>query len=509
MANRTPKFGRSVSMPVLQEQNEDTDPNSHGTIVPAEPSHTPTQSPGLDGSHQQLKGPWTRNRNGFSYPWAFANSLESADDGGLTQASPTPQNNWLPGLEHRSPAAETPTTPKDFPGSSGSFPHHLRDSSRTSCFPDVASPLTAKLYMRSMQANGSSLISSLPSPRHAQQPKKTAKNTSQKLDLHILKVSANAKGSPYHKPKGFGHSRKITDPFVDHVKPEDQSPLPSPFLTQAMRKMEHISSFQGGSAESAICSSPSSPANQRGYSNGAVNVPQTLQSPCQQDNICASSMSTFSPLPAMSPTAADFKPMMSSALRVDLPVPPPPLPSVDGQLVMTPVTRAYKDARAEARANWIREGAKTIAALGRLSFVAGQRFQQTGTREDYESWQRLVTAYEDATDLEKRQEGRRNMFMPTAMRAMHTGADNIADDQSAAFPVDSEDDEGHLLGFKMAYMERICAEVKRLNDGKREAEVEKEAEITTEMINTMSPNEKKELKKYLLARLNATAGKKT
>ncbi|OAK94402.1 hypothetical protein IQ06DRAFT_382097 [Phaeosphaeriaceae sp. SRC1lsM3a] len=507
MANSTPKFGRSVSMPVLQEQNEDTASNYDGKLVSEEQSHTPTPSSCLHGSRQQQPaGIWTRNRNGVSSSWAPANSTNSADESKAAQASTTPQKAWLPGLEHRSPTTETSTWPKELPGSSG-VAHHRRSSSRMSSFPDVPSPLTSELCVRSTFADGSNLMSSLSSPLRSRQFEKMAK-TPQKLDLHILKVSANGKGSPYHMTKSFGHSRKITDPFVDNVKSEDQSQLPSPFVTQATRKMEHISSFQGGSAEPTVSNSPGSCAVKNRYGVAAATVPRTSQTPSQQDEFGALNTPAFSPLPAMSSMAPNFKPSMGGAPRVDLPIPPPILSSVDSQLVMTPVTRAHLDARAEARASWIREGARTIAALSRLSFVAGQRYQQTGTKEDYENWQQLLTAFEDATDQEKRQGARRNMFMPTGVQAMRTRGDNVFDDQSAAFQPDNADDEGHLLGFKMAYMERLCAEVKRRDNEKKKAEVEKDTEITMEMIGTLNLKEKKQLREYLLERLNPAIGKK-
>lgn len=57
-------------------------------------------------------------------------------------------------------------------------------------------------------------------------------------------------------------------------------------------------------------------------------------------------------------------------------------------------------------------------------------------------------------------------------------------------------------------MERICAEVKRRDEEKKkEAELEKDEVITKEMINTLSLEEKKELKKCLLARLQTSIEK--
>lgn len=433
-------------MPVLQEQSEESASSS-----PEEQSDTPTPSPRVHESHQQQPAALrTRNRNSFNNAWALADTTSSAENSKPPQAATTPQKTWLAGLEHRSPIAGSPTSTKELPAPSGSFLQHRRNSSRVSSYPDVPSPLTTELFLRSTFTDGSSLVSPLPPSRRSQQPEEMVNETPTKLDLHVLKVSANTKGSPYHKPKGFGHSRNITDPFVDDIKPEGQSPLPSPFLAQPSRKMEHISSFQGRSAESIAWKSSGLVATNNSNGDAAAFAPQMYQSDTQHDGFCASNTPAYSPLPTMSPLAPEFKPVMGDHHRVDLPIPPPALSCVDGQLSMSPMARAHLDSRAAARAEWIRDEAKTIAALSRLSFVAGQKFQQTRTQEDFVKWQQLVTAYEDATNLEKRQEERRNMFMPKGMRAMKTGPYSNPEDQSASYTAENEHEEGHLLGFKMA-----------------------------------------------------------
>jgi hypothetical protein len=86
------------------------------------------------------------------------------------------------------------------------------------------------------------------------------------------------------------------------------------------------------------------------------------------------------------------------------------------------------------------------------------------------------------------------------MQAMKTGAEG---DQSAAFNIAGGQEEGKLLGFQMAYMERVCAEVKR-----RAKEEEEEGSISMEMLDMLSLEEKKALREHLVARLqNGTAAR--
>jgi|TARA_R110002003_G_scaffold753_1_gene21438 hypothetical protein len=108
------------------------------------------------------------------------------------------------------------------------------------------------------------------------------------------------------------------------------------------------------------------------------------------------------------PKTSSFETFTQASNRVNLPIPPPPLSSVQGRLSHDPTTRARLDAQAETRAAWIRTEAKEIADLSRLSFAAAQKYQQTGLQKDFEHWQKFAHAYEDATNLEKRQEERRN-----------------------------------------------------------------------------------------------------
>ena len=59
-----------------------------------------------------------------------------------------------------------------------------------------------------------------------------------------------------------------------------------------------------------------------------------------------------------------------------------------------------------------------------------KRYEETRSDADYSAWQTLQAAYEDATNLEKRQEERRNLFLrEKKMEALKT---DCAEDMSAA-----------------------------------------------------------------------------
>ncbi|KAI4638066.1 hypothetical protein J4E93_010534 [Alternaria ventricosa] len=185
-------------------------------------------------------------------------------------------------------------------------------------------------------------------------------------------------------------------------------------------------------------------------------------------------------------------------LRSNLPIPPPPLSSMQGQYEHSPSARARLDAQKPIRSAWIRSEASKIAQLAKLRHAMEKRYEETRSDKDYAAWQTLQAAYDDATDLEKRQEERRNLFLrEKKMEALKT---DVVGDMSAAasrggMKVEGEGEE-KLLGYKMALMERVCAEVKP--DGEEEA-------ITVEMLATLSKEEKKAIRKLLVGRMERMA----
>ncbi|KAI4929183.1 hypothetical protein J4E86_011763 [Alternaria arbusti] len=186
-------------------------------------------------------------------------------------------------------------------------------------------------------------------------------------------------------------------------------------------------------------------------------------------------------------------------LRSNLPIPPPPLSTIEGQFEQSPEGRARLDAQKPVRSAWIRGEASKIAQLATLRAAMEKRYLETRSDADYASWKNLQAAYDDATNLEKRQEERRNLFLKEKkMEALKT---DVVGDMSAhaasrgGVGVEGEGEE-KLLGYKMALMERVCAEVK--TDGEEEA-------ITGEMLATLSKEEKKAIRKLLVGRMERMA----
>ncbi|KAI4907642.1 uncharacterized protein J4E92_011044 [Alternaria infectoria] len=182
-------------------------------------------------------------------------------------------------------------------------------------------------------------------------------------------------------------------------------------------------------------------------------------------------------------------------LRSNLPIPPPPLSSISGQYEQSPEARARLDAQKPIRSAWIRGEASKIAQLAKLRHAMEKRYEETRSDKDYAAWQTLQAAYDDATDLEKRQEERRNLFLrEKKMQALKT--DSTEDMSLASRGTPGVDGEEKLLGYKMALMERVCAEVKP--NGEEEA-------ITVEMLATLSKEEKKAIRKLLVGRMERMA----
>jgi hypothetical protein len=146
------------------------------------------------------------------------------------------------------------------------------------------------------------------------------------------------------------------------------------------------------------------------------------------------------------------------------------------------------EAQKPAREEWIRASAAEIANLAKLRHAAELQYHTSKTSADYMAWQELEVKFADATDLAKKQEERRSLLMGSkGMEALKTGR---VEDGSAAYAGAVE--EERLLGFKMALMERVRAEVKK---------EEPDVEISAEMLATLSLEEKSALRAHLVSRL--------
>jgi hypothetical protein len=172
-------------------------------------------------------------------------------------------------------------------------------------------------------------------------------------------------------------------------------------------------------------------------------------------------------------------------------IPPPPLSSIQGKYHHTPEARARLEAQEPVREKWIRTEAAKIGQLARLRQNTYRRWVETNSELNYRNWQKAKAALAEATNTENKKEERRNLFLNLkGMTALKT---DKAEDMSA----DSRErgargGEEKLLGYQMATMERVCAEVKH---------GEGDAIITAEMLATLSLHEKKALRKHLLGRL--------
>lgn len=75
---------------------------------------------------------------------------------------------------------------------------------------------------------------------------------------------------------------------------------------------------------------------------------------------------------------------------------------------------------------------------------------------------RATEAFQSATSLERLQQGRRSMcLVPLGMQALrtHEAQDKFNGQNNRD---ETANEQGHLLGFQMAIMERVCAETRRL-----------------------------------------------
>ncbi|KAI4687937.1 uncharacterized protein J4E88_003530 [Alternaria novae-zelandiae] len=301
---------------------------------------------------------------------------------------------------------------------------------------------------------------------------------------------------PYGPPSGFGNVRMgETQPFH---RPSNVIVCEAPLATPSPSETRTSSGFKP-----FMSSTPFTPSETR--MNGTFGKPFMPSSQSFGQPLRKSSTATW---PTSAPATSGFATPASPEdphsarepgfqarlpLRSNLPIPPPPLSSISGQYDHSPSARARLDAQKPIRSAWIRSEASKIAQLAKLRHAMEKRYEETRSDKDYAAWQTLQAAYEDATDLEKRQEERRNLFLKEKkMEALKT---DVVGDMSAAsrggMKVEGEGEE-KLLGYNMALMERVCAEVKP--DGDEEA-------ITVEMLATLSKEEKKAIRKLLVGRM--------
>lgn len=348
--------------------------------------------------------------------------------------------------------------------------NHRRSSSRISSLIAIASPLGPGFRKNDRDSDVSGLLSpALGSCRpRSWQPESAAPKSSVQSGLHKKEVDVDSRTSPFLTPVSFGHSRKQTDPFVafEDTKKWYKSAPPSPRTLQAPQQF-------------------------------------VLRSPAWIHETTTPTSQRFVDIPSW--TSLPSSPSRHDSLEADertLPIPPPPLPLPSGKCVHTPGVRARLDAQKSIRADWIRTEARKMAESARASHEAMQVFQQTRSKGDYTTWQRAEATFKRATDSTRLQEERRNMFLPNGMVALRT--DYIEDGSLSYSVVDGGttrkgSDAGPLLGYHMAWMERICAEIQH----GRQRDFDAMEHVAAEMVASLGRAEKRALREHVVARLRS------
>lgn len=340
--------------------------------------------------------------------------------------SKTPNKSWLPGLGHASLSVEKGSPRKDI-YVPGGFAHHRRNSSRVSSVPAIPSPLGPRRYVNDLGSDVSGLVSPQPAsapiakPRHMLRAEKNgdykhdeSDSDSDGIQLIGLEIPVRLTSDPDSKwfdpsISVYGRARKISDPFREVANTFDDSPTPSPSMSKVLRMPIPAAKANTNARQSSLAQPTGEWLTREEYAR----TPAQAYSPHAETP--SPHNAGFRSTEPSTPMTSSFETFAQANDRVDLPIPPPPLPPVQGHLSHDPATRARLDSQAEIRADWIKTEAKKIAELGRLSFVAAQQYQQTGTQKDFDIWQKFSKAYEEATDLGKRQEERRNMVSSSVL----------------------------------------------------------------------------------------------
>ncbi|KAF2686568.1 hypothetical protein K458DRAFT_199805 [Lentithecium fluviatile CBS 122367] len=198
-------------------------------------------------------------------------------------------------------------------------------------------------------------------------------------------------------------------------------------------------------------------------------------------------------------------PTSSSTPTQDAPIPPVPL----------------TNPCLATRQSWILHTASHIASCSRAHLHVKTQYALHPSPENLETLHHTQTALKEATDLEKRVEARRNLFMPGGMRALRTGfgagvGDGFAGGyvgeggtgtattgtadgggcgggEEAETEVETQTQtQGRLLGGYMAFLERVCAEGMR-RDGEQGAARTGHVDVTD-----MSEAEKRAVRRYFV-----------
>jgi hypothetical protein len=176
--------------------------------------------------------------------------------------------------------------------------------------------------------------------------------------------------------------------------------------------------------------------------------------------------------------------------------PPAPASAVPLPIPSSPLNITSITPRLTQRAVWLTKTTTRITKLCLKSGIALRTYQTTHSPADLQTWTHTIEAFRSAMSLGRLQQDRRNMCLePLGMQALRTH--EVQDTFNRHHTVDTaESDQGHLLGFKMAFMERVCAVVKQSAGEARKTHMRG---ISKEVREDMSPRRmrRKEMVLYI------------
>lgn len=108
------------------------------------------------------------------------------------------------------------------------------------------------------------------------------------------------------------------------------------------------------------------------------------------------------------------------------------------------------------RRTWIQTQTQHLTSTARAAQLAQRKYNLTSSPQDHAAWLRAQAVFLEAWDLQRLVAQRRELTLPRGMKALRIGKGNVAGDGMCGMDGDRE---GGVLGFRMAVMERVCAEI--------------------------------------------------
>lgn len=108
-------------------------------------------------------------------------------------------------------------------------------------------------------------------------------------------------------------------------------------------------------------------------------------------------------------------------------------------------------AQKSIRYEWVQSETRKLTASARAVATTKEKYRITRNSEDYKACLQAQVESQETWSIARLTEDRRNLTLPNGMRALKMGPYNLPSDGMAG--------GNGMLGYKMAFMERVCAEV--------------------------------------------------